>query len=223
MAKENKEFWDVEESKGFVKIKSPIDDLEYKVWDSGTEREKLEVANNLARVRRDMNTLLIYLAKNPQLWIDKPIAYGIILTFDIHIPCIYSFLDSLSTDNIKNLNNKIIRKCVEDGTLFNYQEMTPNNDGIIGLNKPKIIKTVVLQIDGKEIKYEIAEKRSIFLTIRNRYGKINNYSKILDLATHEITHTTCNDVRWKPDNHKPPYPYYHKLMRKWVEESGITS
>ena len=216
-----KPFWDLDEDVGFVKVRSILDNLEYKVVDRGSEQDKLEVANALAKVRRDLNTLLIYVARNPELWLYKSIAFGIFHTFDIHIPCLYHFLDVINTDSIEALNNKIINKCVQDGTLFTYQEMPPNNVGLIGLNKPKVIKTIQIDVDGVPTDYEIAEKRLILLTIRSKNGSINTYQRILDLAIHEITHTTCNDVRWKPDNHKPPYNCYHRLMRKWARECGI--
>jgi hypothetical protein len=42
------------------------------------------------------------------------------------------------------------------------------------LNKPKIIKNIPLNEFGKT--YDIADKRAIFLTIRNkRTGEINDY------------------------------------------------
>ena len=217
---EKKPFWDVEESIGFVKIKSGIDSLEYKVWNKGSENEKKEVAIQLSKVRRDINILLMYLCNHPVLWINQPIAYGIFHTFDIHIPCLNnSFGILLKEKNIDKSNKFINNTCMELDKLFNIQEMTPNEHGIIGLNKPKIIKTIFLN-DGSE--YEIAEKSSMHLTIRNqKTWKINNYSKIIDLAIHELTHTTCNDVRWKEDNHAPPYQSYHTLMRKWAKDAGI--
>jgi hypothetical protein len=216
-----KPFWDLEESVGFVKVRSTLDSLEYKVWNTGTDSEKLEVANILAMVRQNINILLIYLARNPELWLYKNIAFGIIHTFDLHIPCLYSLLESLNTDSIEVLNQKIIDKCVKDSTLFTYQEITPNDHGIIGLNKPKVIKTIQINVDEKVVDYEIAEKRLIMLTIRKKSGKFDSIKEIMDLAIHELTHTTCNDVRWKPDNHKPPYTCYHRLMRKWAKECGI--
>jgi hypothetical protein len=198
-------FWDVEESKGFSRIRSRQDNLIYKVWDKGSEQDQQKVAEVLARVRKDFNTLLFYLYKNKQLWIDRPIAYGIVHTFDIHVPYIYK----LNGDE-KNYSEILNKHCD-----FNIQEMTPNKDGIIGLNKPKIIEKK--RINGKT--YEQAKKRSIHLTIRNQITwEISNYQKILDLAIHEITHTTCNDIYWKEDNHLPPYQSYHTLMRRWSVE-----
>jgi hypothetical protein len=97
--------------------------------------------------------------------------------------------------------------------------MTPNKDGILGLNKPKEIIQMTLE-NGNS--FEFAKRRSIHLTIRNQQTwTINDYPKVLDLAIHELTHTTCNDVRWKEDNHKPPYQSYHTLMRKWARDSGV--
>jgi len=200
----SKAFWDLEEEKGFDKIKAS-DGIIYNVWNSGTLEEKREVAETLARVRKDINKILLYIYKNPQKWHDHPIAWGIYHTFDIHLP------------GWENRNNFI-----SNDNLFVYQEMTPNDQGILGLNKPKNIITMKVNIDGKNINYELTDKRKILLTIRNqRTGKINGYPTTLDLAIHELTHTTCNDVRWKEDNHKPPYQSYHTLMRKWARECGI--
>jgi len=201
----------LEENKGFVKVISSLDNVEYKVLNIGTSSEKEEVALILSKVRRDLNKLMIYLCKNPQLWINLPIAYGIIHTFDIHLPCLsYLFDDILSSDNPCEL-------IIKNGNLFNIQEMTRNKYGIIGLNKPKELKKI--KVDG--IDYEISTKRSIHLTVRNENGKIDSYDKVLALAIHEITHTTCNDIYWKEDNHKHPYPQYHSLMKEWAIKCGI--
>lgn len=214
-----KPFWDVEEVDGFVSIKGP-DTIYYKVVDTPDHQENIAAAVELSKVRKDINTLLLYLYNNPQLWYDKPIAFGIYHTFDIHIPGWEDF--KRINEFGANFNTIINKKCEQSGKLFEYQEMTPNPDGIIGLNKPKVIKKIRIIKEGKPINYEIADKRKIFLTIRNqKTGKVNDYSKILDLALHELTHTTCNDVRWKEDNHKPPYQSYHTLMRKWARECGV--
>ena len=213
------EFWDFNENTDYIKI-TASDGLVYKVWDYGSESIKQEVADTLARVRKDINTILIYIMKNPQLWTCKPIAFGIYHTFDIHVPSWPGNIDSIIKS--KNPMKLINDSCIEMGKLFNYQEMKPDYHNIIGLNKPKKIVTIEAEYRGKLVEYEIAEKRSIFLTLRNmKSGKLHNYSTILDLAIHELTHTTCNDVRWKKDNHLPPYQSYHTLMRKWARECGI--
>ena len=98
-----KPFWDVEEYIGFVKIKSPIDSLEYKVWNKGSSNEQKEVAIQLSKVRRDINSLLMYLCKHPVLWINQPIAYGIFHTFDIHIPCLNNSFEVLLKEKIISL------------------------------------------------------------------------------------------------------------------------
>lgn len=208
-------FWDVEEEKGFVEIKA-WDKHNYKVWNAGTQESLQKVANILADVRRDMNKLLDHIWKvknvaNIQFegkkitWVEHPIAFGIYHMFDIHMPN-------------------------QDRYGYNYQEMTPNKHGILGLNKPKIIVTKQFVYEGNIINYEIAEKRSMFLTIRPKLsGNIGNgdpnyfdsYKTIMDLVLHEITHTTCNDVRWKKDNHLHPFHKYESLIKQWAKECGI--
>jgi hypothetical protein len=111
----------LEESKGFVSIKSPLDGLYYKVVDTGSDAEKLEVAKNLSMVRRDLNILLIYLCKNPQLWINQPIAFGIIHTLNIHIPCTYDIFDTI-TSNENNIE-EVLSLINSDNKLFLIQEM----------------------------------------------------------------------------------------------------
>jgi hypothetical protein len=200
------DFWNVDENRGYKKIMAS-DGMEYKVW-IGDPTEKFQkkwwytinneqdVAETLAKVRKDLNKLLNYLESNPQLWINHPIAFGIYHTLE--------------------MNGKVP-----------YLEMRPNQDGIIGLNKPKRITVIKAPVsDTKKIDYELGTKRNILLTLRNQNtGELRNYKDIMDLAIHELTHTTCNDVRWVPEskggNHREPYPTYHKLMRKWAKECGI--
>ena len=213
-----KPFWDVEENIGFVKVEADDGNI-YKVWNSGTPEKIMEVANTLASIRKDINHLLYYLCNNEDLWINHNIAFGMYHTFDMHIPCWKEFKKCKFG---YNTNNFINNKCLKLGKLFNYQEMTPNDLGILGLNKPKKIITSQFEMDGKIVNYPMAERRSIFLTMRNqRTQRLNDYQRILDLAIHELTHTTCNDIKWKEDNHTPPYQSYHTLMRKWAKECGI--
>ena len=228
-----KPFWDLEEDVGYKSVKAS-DGIYYKVW-NGDENEKSQkdwwyeqtkedqqdVVEILAKVRKDINTILIYLLKNEHLYINNPIAFGIYHTFDLHIPC----WRTLNLDD-NDLNNTINRKCLNNGTLFIYQEMRPNEHGIIGLNKPKEIETIKVDTGNKIMDYELGKKRLILLTLRKQNdGKLRKYNKILCLAIHELTHTTCNDVRWVPQwkggNHRQPYPTYHKQMRKWAKECGV--
>jgi hypothetical protein len=201
------EFWNLNETNGYKYIKA-IDGNRYKVWvgdESEPEQKKWwfdaenvqDVADTLAKAKQDILTLLIYIEQNPHLWNQHPIAFGIYHTLDLHL---YK--------------------------PFEYLEMRPNTFGILGLNKPKEISVIKADLDNKTIDYELGTKRNILLTIRNQNtGKIKNYQDILDLAIHELTHTTCNDVRWVPEsqggNHREPYPTYHKLMRKMARLAGL--
>ena len=120
-----KAFWDVEETVGFEQIRAS-DGLYYRVYISN-KGDNQEAAEILSNVRRDLNTLLIYLYNNPQLWSNHQIAFGIYHAFDIHLP---------GWDKVKLVSLDSV------GNTFNYQEMTPNKYGIIGINKPKIIVNI---------------------------------------------------------------------------------
>jgi hypothetical protein len=205
---DSNEFWNVDEHKGYRRIRAS-DNRYYKVW-VGDRNEKFqknwwydvtnqqEVAETLAQVRKDLLTLLVYLEKNPDLWMNHPIAFGIYHTFDLHL-----------TDRV------------------HYMEMRPNKWGGLGLNKPKELTVYKMDIgEKKDIKYNLGTKRGILLTLRNQQtGEMKKYTDIIDLAIHELTHTTCNDTKWIPEsqggNHREPYPSYHRLMRKWSREAGI--
>ena len=221
---DKKPFWDVDEINGFVDVRAK-DNLVYKVWNKGNVKE---VADKLADVRKAINCLLIYLLQNPEKWIHHKIAQGIILTFDIHIPCWRDNYQKLRyMKNCKEINNLLNTTCSQMGKLFEYQEMTPNDQGILGLNKPKETEFVPVTLHpGKTINYEIAKKRKILLKLRNQKDwKMCSETTIMDLAIHELTHTTCNDVRWVDEkhggNHRKPYQCWHTMMRKWGREIGI--
>ena len=215
---EKKPFWDVEEEQGFVHVKA-WDGLEYRVWNEGTPKTIQQVADTLAHLRNDINKLLICLFRNKDKWEHHPIAFGIYHTFNLHAPgC-----DEKVFNNINAL-----KLMLQQTQLFNYQEMTPNTHDILGLNKPKQCINIPIKLkNGKVRYYELAIKRSIFLTIRPKLSDkgdpnhFDNYKHILMLLIHELTHTTCNDTRWKTDNHKPPYEEYHTIMKKYAKLAGI--
>ena len=216
-----KPFWDVEENDGFVVIQS--NGLPYKVWKTDNPVTDKLVADTLAKIRNDLNKLFVFLCKNKDLWINKKIAFGVVHALGLHLPALankntFDEVISRGGKSIQGIQRTNYDDLLNVGEVFNYQEMTPNNHGIIGLNKPKQI--IKIKIPGSRKSYEIADKRSVFLTIR-RNGILDDYNTIMKLVIHEVTHTVCNDVRWKPDNHLYPYPLYHKQMIEWAKEIGI--
>lgn len=83
-----------------------------------------------------------------------------------------------------------------------------------GLNKPKkvhIKKTV--QSIGKDRKLR-ATYRVIFLTIRNKSGKLKKIENILPLLSHELAHTALNHVKWRDDDHGKHFNKIDKLILK---------
>jgi len=182
--------WDIDENRGFETI--TVHGNRYKVWRGNyTSRENKNIAEVLDSVRSRIIILLRHLENTMDRWKDHPIAFGIYHTLQLHL---YE--------------------------PFEYMELPPNDLGLLGLNKPKYIEVVEIDLGNKVIEYELGTKRVILLTLRNK-NRMSSDKQIMDLAIHELTHTTCNDVRWKPDNHLPPYPEYHRFMRQIAKECGI--
>jgi hypothetical protein len=210
-------FWDFDEFKDFVPVKSSVDGLVYYIYQPNTPPDvQLKLANILAQVRKDINTTLIYAFQHPELWINHKIAWGMYHAFDIHIPCwTYTLAKGITNQAIIN------QECIKRGCLFNYQEMPKNEHGILGLNKPKHIFAVELNVKGKKVKYELTDRRAIFLTLRDyRTNRIHSYNTIKKLFFHELAHTLCNDCRWKRDNHLPPFNNYATILNNIARQAG---
>jgi hypothetical protein len=83
-----------------------------------------------------------------------------------------------------------------------------------GLNKPKGIHTKkTAQSIGKDGKLR-ATYRVIFLTIRNKNGKLRKIENILSLLSHELAHTALNHVKWRDDDHGRHFNEIAKLILK---------
>ena len=199
-----KEFWDVDENKNFLSVKSPIDDLDYKVYSESPKPRLIDknAAKTLSRVRREINKLVYFLYTKPELWKDK--YPEIKLLIDIHLPCLYKL--NIEKDYKFDTNFNIFLNTNCGNKIVNIMEMTPNHHGLIGLNKPKRVA-----------KNGVATKRSLHLTIRDRDG-ILDFNDIMKLVLHEITHTACNDVKWKKNNHLYPFYKYYSFLVKTYEK-----
>ena len=199
-----KPFWDLEEDTGFNIVNG------YKVWNRGSFEDQVKVAQILAKTRNQLNTILIYIYSNPQL-INDLFSFGFYHALDIHIP---------NWQEVLGKKISLLSKLNKCDNSFIYQEITPNEYGIIGLNKPK--KVIQGFLSGKD---HIATKRMIMLLIRNSNGTIKTPLSILEVAIHELTHTISNDWEWVSDkdggNHQFPYNSFHKIMKASARKCGI--
>ena len=220
---DKKPFWDVDENRPFNKVRG-WDGITYKVLAQGynghplSQEEQKKAADVLADTRFIMTKLLLYLLFNPNLWLDKDLAWGIFHSMDLYLPQ----WKTLVRENYKGgvWSNVTDQDVIQQQKKTNYtiMEMTPNGDGIIGLNKPK--KIVSFNYNGRP--YEKAAIRSYHFTIRNgRTQQILSRANITDLVLHEFTHAVNNDIRWKKDNHAPPYEKYHRQVRAWGRDLGF--
>jgi len=101
---------------------------------------------------------------------------------------------------------------------YNYllSEMQLNTQ-FEGLNKPKQLYKCNKYSLGKD-KYLKAKKRDIFLKLRKNNGDFKSYKLIIELVIHEITHTMCNHVTWRDDNHHLDFKFSENLLKYVVKQ-----
>ena len=85
-----------------------------------------------------------------------------------------------------------------------------------GLNKPrKLFKSSDKPL-GTD-KTDRAGYRHVFLTLRNSDGSFKSEDSIIRLTIHEITHSMCNHIRWRNDDHGKDFIYYENLLKDVYE------
>lgn len=137
---------------------------------------------------------------------------------------IENFINVISQLIYKNLskipislkNNCIVFLSIHPDYYY-LQEMQLNTS-FLGLNKPKNVQfNKYLPSVGKD-KFLKAEYRGIFLQIRNSNGKVKNMSELLPLVIHEISHTGCNHVRWRDNDHGRDFQDFENLIYNLITE-----
>ena len=83
-----------------------------------------------------------------------------------------------------------------------------------GLNKPKNVKydnnVQPLGPDGKKR----AEYRDVFLLLRDKKNNLLELEDLILLVIHEITHSACNHVTWRDDDHGEDFKRYERLIKQ---------
>lgn len=98
-------------------------------------------------------------------------------------------------------NNKTSLAEMQLGTIFN------------GLNKPRDLIRTNKPYIGKD-KNSRAQYRTVFLTLRRKNGKFKSNKSIINLFIHEITHSMCNHITWRDDDHGEDFNHYENLIKK---------
>ena len=109
-------------------------------------------------------------------------------------------------------NDKILIDCFIDihPTRYLLSEMQLKTD-FYGLNKPKSLYISTKPSIGKDKKWR-ASYRHVFITLRDSNGNFNNMNTIMKLVIHEISHTMCNHVTWRDDDHGKDFVHAEKLI-----------
>ena len=81
-----------------------------------------------------------------------------------------------------------------------------------GLNKPRKLFTSSDKPLGTD-KKDRASYRHVFLTLRYKNGTFKPLKDTIKLTIHEITHTMCNHIRWRDDDHGDDFIYYENLIK----------
>ena len=112
-----------------------------------------------------------------------------------------------------NKRDQILIDCFCDIHLNNHilSEMQLGTQ-FYGLNKPRNLYKSDKPPIGPDGSYR-ASYRNIFLTLRKKNGTFNNWNKIIKLVIHEITHTMCNHIRWRDDDHGRDFKHAKKIIK----------
>ena len=145
-------------------------------------KDYIEAVNILYALRNILKLMCIYLSINFYKYSKKEQS------------CIKCFLDIHF-----NSNQNYYLSEMQLNTQFN------------GLNKPRELYLSLSDQIGKDGKYR-AKYRHIFLTLRKKDGNFKTTKSIIDLFIHEITHTMCNHITWRDDDHNEDFESCEKLL-----------
>ena len=131
------------------------------------------------------------------------------------------FLDKFTLnlqEYVKNNKLHVNNKCLKlfNDTKHTFYELYPNPH-YNGVNKPKNVHECENATEniGPDEKLR-AHTRHVMIIIPD------DVVEMFDLYCHEIAHTLCNHVQFRPDDHhgdtEQDFPYNQKLVRKYAEE-----
>lgn len=124
-------------------------------------------------------------------------------------------LASLVLLNLNNVNFKLKNMCIIFLSIhpdyYFVQEMQLGSQ-FEGLNKPREVHiNNYLPSVGKDKKLK-ANYRAIFLRLRDNNNKIKSFSELIPLIIHEVSHTGCNHVKWRDDDHGKDFQLFEKYL-----------
>lgn len=189
--------WDFDENVGYSTIY--IDGYPYKVLKNNKNSER-RVAKLLHQMRNYTN-ILCNILESTRYKYPQRLQKNIDLFLDIHqeLP-------------IESLQHRHFRNRLPFGTTSSYLlSQIPPNTGFSGLNKPKERYISDELPIGKDKKLR-ANYRDIFFDISPNTTTLENNKKLLDLLLHELAHTGCNHVRWRPDDHGKDFKEFEKVL-----------
>ena len=180
--------WDFDETINYITIN--IDSIPYKVLNKKNNKQisyqnSYNAALLLHSIRQQINLISIYLRLNINNY----------------------------TKNIQKCINCFLSIHPYNYLLSEMQDEKLLNIPFIGLNKPRNVKNKLLMEPIGRDKNLRAEYRDIFLNIRNYDNSLKRLQSLMSLVIHEITHTACNHVTWKDDNHNNDFKSCEKIIK----------
>jgi len=95
---------------------------------------------------------------------------------------------------------------------FKLSEMQLDNQ-FNGLNKPREVYNTNEPLLGPDGSLR-AKWRHIFITLRKSNSQFKNNKSIMDLVIHELSHTMCNHIRWRDDDHGQDFQRAEKILKE---------
>lgn len=191
-----------------------IDNYPYKVRPSRTNKDCIKRAEKLAQLRYKIDNISEYLKNNQHEWTGQgEFTDGVYIFLDIH---------SELPRSIKHVPPLFQNKVQIDGYSSKYLisdiPLPRKGEGkfpdFLGLCKPKMryYSTDPHVGPDKNIR---AFYKDIFL-VPNLNGK-----ELYDLVIHELAHTGCNHVQWRPEDHGADFQRFEKLLKNAAKKTGF--
>tara|TARA_B100001123_G_C15012765_1_gene908228 strand:+ start:88 stop:684 length:597 start_codon:yes stop_codon:yes gene_type:complete len=180
-----KPFWDLEEQKGYKKIKSRVNGRRYRVLNQSRQQE---ASDNLGMVQDRIDGITNILRTYPCLWFGTRVHDGIEVFLNIHGGN-YDLIEMPEGTHFDGLN--------KPRNVSNYG----NRVASVGPDGTKRARDRLIYL---QLRKQYFGKNS---------DSFRSNKSLMNLVIHEISHTAANHVTWREDDHGADFKLYEDFLK----------